>query len=139
MDRCSAKSYDLESLFSYLQAANLAALTEAVASLQFAAEAVPAGHPDRAGKLAALSCALQILCEVRGDPDVLDEALLAIREAVTATPTRHPDRGIRLHLLSNALLLRVQLTDGGTALAEAVQAARIEIGRASCRERAWIS
>jgi len=78
-------------------------LEEAIERAQRAVEAIPEGHPVRAGYLNNLGVYLRIRYERTGNLHNLEAAITQSKAAVHATPQDHPDRATRLNNLENHL------------------------------------
>jgi CHAT domain-containing protein/tetratricopeptide (TPR) repeat protein len=114
----------IERYQAYARTGETTHLDSAIDLFREAVAAVPAGHPDRAGRLSDLGAALQVRLGQGGTVGDLGEAVDVAREAVAAVPAGHPDRGDMLSNLGAAL--QVRLGRGGEVgdLDEAVDVAR---------------
>jgi len=100
--------------------------------------ALPAHHPDRPSRLAALGVALRQRYDLTRDPADLDEAIAYLTEAVATTPADHYRRSRRLTFLGEALLTRYQRTQDQADLDAGVACLR-EAGVPDSELDGWIA
>jgi tetratricopeptide (TPR) repeat protein len=95
-------------------------LQNAINCLHEAANATPAGDPDRPGVLSNLGSALRSRFERTGQQGDLDQAITYQREALDASPVGNADRPIYLSNMGNALASRFECTGRQADLDQAI-------------------
>ena len=103
-------------------------LNDAISAMRGTAAGMAPNHPDRAGFLSNLACALLVRFRESASDEDLDEAVTLGRTAVRVAPMDHPDRVQCLVNLSVFLLTRYRQAGSFDDLEKAIEAKRQVIG-----------
>jgi CHAT domain/Tetratricopeptide repeat len=117
----------VEALNEYQRTGRPKFLDAAVSAFRAAVDATPLSHPDRAGMLSNLGCALVKRFERAGDGGDLDAAIQAGRVAVSLTRPGHPRRPAILSNFRHFLTSRFELAGDVADLDAAIQAGRAAV------------
>ena len=115
-------------------AGTLADLDAAIEAGQASADATPAGHIDRPGRLSNLGNALRSRSERTGAQADLDAAIQAHQSALDATPADYPHRAGLLSNLGVAFDARFERSGRLADLDAAVQAGRAAVDAATAND-----